>query len=336
MVLLNRGLILNYLVCSPIFMKKILLSLLLFVWINICYSFWSYESLLSWNIQTLYSTSNLWNTNVIKYSLSSSDLWNIYCLSWTILTNRNTNCNWTQQSPNCTLQFIYWKDNTIYQNNDSVLFYINQLKFETDNTFFGCIEYNYGVNDVNQIIIKTMASTNQNVNIDYDILKYIPDNSWWWSSSCDYSEYESTIQTLSWNLATCQWLYSTCDNNLSSCSNELNACISNWWSSSCSGDIQWSSLYINNIQHLWASSIFVNIPEEISWSYTNQNDEFNLEVEWYNVDTAYIEEVINKSNYIPTSEDLSNVFSNLGLFWSLLVVCLFIILVFYMIKKIFN
>lgn len=109
-----------------------------------------------------------------------------------------------------------------------------------------------------------------------------------------------------------------------------------WWTSWDLTWTNWSSLYINDIQHNSASTIDISIPEEISRDYTNENDLFNLDIQWYNTNTEYIEWVINKQNYIPTSQDLSNVFSNLGLFWSLLVVCLFVILIFYMVKKIFN
>lgn len=112
-----------------------------------------------------------------------------------------------------------------------------------------------------------------------------------------------------------------------------------WWSSwECEEWTwnNWSSLYINDIQHNSASTIDITIPEEISRDYTNENDLFELNVEWYNVDYEYMENVINKQNYIPTTEDLSNVISSFGLFGGLLVVCLFVILVFYMIKKIFN
>lgn len=109
------------------------------------------------------------------------------------------------------------------------------------------------------------------------------------------------------------------------------------WSIDCwSWDLQWSALYINNIQHLWKPNIFITIPEEINWDYTSEWDDFDLIVSGYNVDAEYIEWVINKQNYIPTTEDLTEVFSNLGSFGGLLVVCLFVILVFYMFKKIFS
>ena len=83
-------------------------------------------------------------------------------------------------------------------------------------------------------------------------------------------------------------------------------------------------------------SIFTSIPEYIDYSYVNEWESFELEVLWLEQDEAYLSWVINKLNYIPTTEDFSNVFSNFGLFGGLLVVCLFVILVFYFIKKIFS
>ena len=48
-------------------------------------------------------------------------------------------------------------------------------------------------------------------------------NNWGWSSSCDYSSYESTINTLSWNLATCNTNLNNCLN--SNCDTQLSQCI---------------------------------------------------------------------------------------------------------------
>lgn len=192
--------------------------------------------------------------------------------------------------------------------------------------------------------VKLNSSSNT---IDYEIYKLtdllsddIPCGSS--SESCDYSWYESQISSLSRQLSMCTWLYerlesdySILDWNYNTCTSELSICMSNSWTS-WSGEIQWSSLFINDVQHLWNKNIYIDIPLDYEFSYTNEWEDFELTVEWLNQDYDYINWVINKQNYIPTSEDLSNVFSNFGLFWSLLVVCLFVILVFYMIKKIFN
>lgn len=103
-----------------------------------------------------------------------------------------------------------------------------------------------------------------------------------------------------------------------------------------SWDIQWSSIFINDIQHNSSENINITIPEEINRDYIWDSDNFNLWISGYNVDSEYIQSVIDNQNYIPTREDFLNVFSNFTSFGGLLVVCLFVILVFYMIKKIFN
>lgn len=176
--------------------------------------------------------------------------------------------------------------------------------------------------------------------------------------TCDYSDYElksditenycknkfSSLMTSSECDSLYSWyvsptLYQNCTNSLNSCSWELwvcnsslNSCL-NW---NYTWNVQWSSIWINNIQHLWNKNIYIDIPEEISWDYLYTWDNMLIGVEWYNVDAEYIRSVINKQNYIPTTEDFSNVFSNFGLFGWLLVVCLFVIFVFYIIKKIFS
>ena len=106
--------------------------------------------------------------------------------------------------------------------------------------------------------------------------------------------------------------------------------------SSDTWNINWSSLFINGVQHLWSDTINIVIPAEISWDYTWNDEEFNLDIEWYNIDADYIQSVIDNQNYIPTKDDFYNVFTNFSSFGGLLIVCLFVILVFYMIKKIFS
>ena len=107
------------------------------------------------------------------------------------------------------------------------------------------------------------------------------------------------------------------------------------WSVVDSWDISWSSLYINDIQHLSSENIVITIPEEISWDYTWDESNFVLSIEWYNVDAEYIQSIIDTQNYQPTSEDFTNVFLSFKEYGGLLVSCLFIIFVFYLIKKAF-
>lgn len=99
-----------------------------------------------------------------------------------------------------------------------------------------------------------------------------------------------------------------------------------------------SNLYINDVFHPWAFNVIVNIPEEIDrdYAYTNSWSNFNLDVVWYNQDTEYIESLIDINSYKPTSEDFTSVFSLFWEYWWLLVACLFVILLFYFIKRPFK
>ena len=300
------------------------------IWLIGCFCNAWFETLQSGHMTKLYNTNSI--ASAEKYSLTWNDLWNIYCLSGTILSNNNTNCNGTQQSPNCTLQFIFWKDNTIYQYNDNITFYINKLKYDTDNTFFWCIEYNYGVNDVNQLIIKTISSTTQNTDIDYEIMKWTPDNNNWWWQQCDYTDYELKSD-ITENY--CKNKFNNLiDENECNCENEWeNECT--WWIENWTGETNWSSIYINNIQHNWAWLINITIPEEIERDYTNQDDEINVDVLWYWYDQEKMQSMVNTQYYTPTPEDMNKLVWKIADFLPLMAIVLLVCYAWRLIKKIF-
>lgn len=171
----------------------------------------------------------------------------------------------------------------------------------------------------------------------------------WHTTSCS-TYYYSWLLTNIQDLKTCptcpsQYTSQECQleyNLIPVSSVDSNYCTTNWlcpssWSGDCwSWSTNWSALFINDIQHLWKPVISIDIPEEINWDYTSTDSEFNLEVIGYNVDYDYINGIVNTQNYTPTREDLTAVISSMGPFVSLLVWALFIILVFYFIKKIFK
>lgn len=101
-------------------------------------------------------------------------------------------------------------------------------------------------------------------------------------------------------------------------------------------DWNWSALYINDIQHQSASVIDITIPDEYDWDYTWDEDQFNLNVIWYNVDTDYIEWIISNQTTKPNQTDLNNIITwVLPLFVPWLVIILFIYFIFKFLKKIF-
>ena len=99
-----------------------------------------------------------------------------------------------------------------------------------------------------------------------------------------------------------------------------------------------SSLYINDILHIWSPFIYMTIPQELSWDYeyTQWWTNMLIDIEWYNVDYEYMDWVVDIQNYKPNSEDLSTLVSSvLPLFVPWLVIILFIYFLFRFIKKIF-
>ena len=99
-----------------------------------------------------------------------------------------------------------------------------------------------------------------------------------------------------------------------------------------------SNVYINDILHVGAPFIFIDIPEEISWDYgyTQWWTNMLVNVEWYNVDYDYINWVVDIQSYKPDSEDLTNIVKTvLPLFVPWLCIILLLYFIFKFIKKIF-
>lgn len=137
----------------------------------------------------------------------------------------------------------------------------------------------------------------------------------------------------------CQQEYSLMP--ISSCDSEycqLNELCWTW--SSWSWDLQWSSLFINWIQHVWWSIIDVTIPAEIqrNYLYTWENEEtFKLNVEGLNGDPDYIQWIIDVNSYRPTSEDFTNTFIwGLTLIFPYIIITAFIVFIWRFIRKIFK
>lgn len=98
-----------------------------------------------------------------------------------------------------------------------------------------------------------------------------------------------------------------------------------------------SNLFINDIFHPWAFNVIMNIPSEIDWdyAYTNSWNNINIDVVWYNQDEEYINAWIDTNNYKPTTSDFTNIFYGFSKFGGLLIATLFVIFVFYLVKKVF-
>jgi len=158
----------------------------------------------------------------------------------------------------------------------------------------------------------------------------------WRSTTCDIQ-----VTKIKWSLMSsleCQSEYSL----IPVSSVDQNYCETNNLCPSCSvcPDWDWSltDLYINNILHVWAPTILMNIPEEIDWdyAYTSWWNIMNIDVVGYNVDYEKMQETIDIQNYKPSNEDLSNVITNvIPLFVPWLCIILLLYFIFKFIKKIF-
>ena len=99
---------------------------------------------------------------------------------------------------------------------------------------------------------------------------------------------------------------------------------------------QWSALYVNEIQHNSAWIVNITIPEEFNWDYTWNDEQFDLVISWYNVDTDYIAWIIENQTTLPNDIDFNNIVSVLlPLFVPWVVIILFIYVVFKLLKKVF-
>lgn len=181
---------------------------------------------------------------------------------------------------------------------------------------------------------------------------------WWWS--CDYSEYEDQINTLSWSLASCQSDLTTCQNTNSctqlKCENDYNLvpessinseycedrfnlidpenCPASWWT----WDIQWSSFFVNSRQIQGAWNIYLWLPDFLDWWYTYIDNWQTLEIDVENVwDENYINTILSTQTYHPSSDEFAVSFVwYLTLLMPYIIITLFIVFVWKLIRRIFK
>lgn len=111
-------------------------------------------------------------------------------------------------------------------------------------------------------------------------------------------------------------------------------CVWNWYCPVESWS-NWSSLFINWIQHESYPMINIDITDNVPWDYSINNDVFDLDV-WEAYDQDFIDWVIDSQKTLPNKTDFNNTISWLiPLFIPWLVIILFIYFIFRFIKKIF-
>lgn len=112
------------------------------------------------------------------------------------------------------------------------------------------------------------------------------------------------------------------------------SCPSSWWT----WDINWSNFFVNSHQINGASNIYLWLPEFLTWDYTYIDNwstlEIDVENEW---NPEYIEDILTVQTYHPSSEDFTQSFTwTLVLLMPYIIITLFIIFVWRLIKRIFK
>lgn len=281
-------------------------------------SYWNYIDN-EWKVST--NDTNLNNTTYI--TLFNYNNWK-YTWAWTycikiISTNPIQMSVWFSNSQNTAPNNLY----TIYndQYNTWICLYWNKPYFNA--------KLNSSSNTVHLELFKldNFLSSPYICNIDFMWVE----QDWW------YTDYNVLFDSNTMNITNnYNWTF-TISNNIDSnyCENN-NLCPVYTWECENSSGVNWSSLYINDIQHIWWPNIYIGIPEEISRDYDYIDEDMYINVSGYNVDYDKITWIINTQNYKPSTEDFNYIVSSvIPLFVPWLVIILFLYWIFRFIKKIF-
>jgi len=291
-------------------MKKYLLSLLVwFVWLISFCSAWSYtfEWVLTWWVNSL--STFAFPQNWLSVNLT------IHCDFY----NNSPDCwwDWYFFKTRFWFMYIYWSTSNNATNsqakfNDDYMLYCSDtsVSFDYDFSTFTPSSFYSPMQWIWLIYFNNFYLAN-NFSVIYSCVvswSSVIDwnSSWWWScpicpevdtwailsgyvsesllTSCQssLSGYQSDLASCQSDLSSCQSSLSWYNNTLNNCSNSLNSCntnLNNCLQSNC-WDIEWSALYINEIQHQSAPIINITIPEEYNWDYTWDENSFDVYVEW--------------------------------------------------------
>lgn len=289
------------------------------------------------DFQTKSYTKDVWSS---AYYLNSSDSYSV------CFTFRNFNWNlrvwiWRYSDSEPWTNFYFWNDwawNYVCINKWSVDRYIMVMPLDSTTSIWWDF---FSLNTLLETELPLMTSLQ--CQSEYSLIPVSSIDSNYCSSNWLCPSYyvhlnewslesESALITSNVNLFTSSWIVV---NSVESPLNyyfNVSPDLSGW---SCYS-WNWSALYINDIQHESAPLINLTIPEEFDRDYTNNNEEFNLWVSWYNVDTTYIDWIITTQKTLPDKQDFNNTISwLLPLFipWLVIIACLYFI--FRFIKKVF-
>lgn len=160
------------------------------------------------------------------------------------------------------------------------------------------------------------------------------------SSSCDYSDY-ILLSDVTQNYCTNRYSNLISESDITSwyCETEFwlidpENCPYSWWT----GDVLWSSLYVNNRQVQGASNINLFLPDFLTWDYVYFNSWSDLEIDVENEgDQDYINDLLSIETYHPSSDEFAVSFVGyLTLLMPYIIVTLFVIFIWKLIKRIFR
>lgn len=229
--------------------------------------------------------------------------------------------------------FDYIKDTIYFTSTTEVIISddIDFVCFKRDQTVSNYPQYNleYSVNnsswysvywnEIGCTDLKTIYFRNWTVNFFYFI-------DWDWYLKKQYTSLQCQTE---YNLIP----ISSVDQNYCTTNNLCPTC------SVCPVGSGWvSTLYINNILHVWSPNIYMTIPEEIwrDYEYTQWGTNMLIDVEWYNVDYEKMQSVIDQQNYKPTQEDFQNLILILWPYSQIILFFVFLFLIWAWIKKPFK
>lgn len=346
-------------------MKKIILGLFIcfFSFLSFCYCSVFERVTISVNSSTSYTwtcdwlccfTSSSSSANRKNFIINYNNV-NDYFLSWTStnsLVCLSINWSYSISYPSSSTQYVYlYSLGSVGSSFNVSIFswWFTSDKFLTDfnfkdylfidksNTNFVVWSWNYGFWSVDTLTFTSSCSSSQ--------CPEVPE--------CPAASEYPTILSFDWVVLDLSWYNQVALNSINNVSywgyesiinwddHIMYVSINNdltWWI--CTWDIiwewDWSALFINWIQHVWAPLINITIPEEYNRNYTWTEEVFDLSVDWYNVDYEYIDNIINTQNSKPNSNDLTIIISQLiPLFVPWLCIILLLYFIYIFIKKIF-
>lgn len=297
-------------------MKKILSTFIIWcIWlISFCSAYDTYDFSSCTRYYCALNTTNTYNWTYCIV-LWQDSVWNsVGAFSAIYFDNSNTSSSFDWSSwPNFVSSYVpFWTNRT------------------TD-IFLGCFNNNWFTN-YSKIHSYTSSNNIRNKLVYiYSLSEYLstfyPCQECQDCPSCPSCPSVDTGAILSWYV-----LVSSIDSNYCT---DNNLCPSSWTWSCEEWNWNRSALYINDIQHPWSALINITIPEELQRNYTGDEEEMNIDVEWYWYDQEKMQQLVNTQYYTPTPEDMGNLVGKIADFLPLLAIMLLVIRTWYLIKKVF-